>query len=112
MVNEAAHCLGEGILRNPRDGDIGAVFWLGYPPFRGRSFRYADEVNSSHIVARLNHYAGRFGVRFKPAAALERMAESKGRFYSEGAPGSPLATTAQDDTLRATCVCPTCDSGD
>ena len=79
MVNEAAHCLGEGILRSARDGDVGAVFGLGWPPFRGGPFRYADTLGAARVVERLRTYQGRFGARFAPAPTLLQAAQPGGR---------------------------------
>ncbi len=81
MVNEAALCLGEGILRSPRDGDIGAVFGLGFPPFRGGPFRYADTLGAAPVVERLRRYQDRFGLRFAPAPKLLELAASGGKFH-------------------------------
>jgi 3-hydroxyacyl-CoA dehydrogenase/enoyl-CoA hydratase/3-hydroxybutyryl-CoA epimerase len=81
MVNEAAHCLGEGILRSARDGDVGAVFGLGWPPFRGGPLRYADTLSPAAVVERLRRYQDRFGNRFKPAPRLLELAEHGGKFH-------------------------------
>jgi 3-hydroxyacyl-CoA dehydrogenase/enoyl-CoA hydratase/3-hydroxybutyryl-CoA epimerase len=81
MVNEAARCLEEGILRSPRDGDIGAVFGIGFPPFRGGPFRYIDTMDANAIVARLEALDARFAPRFAPAELLVDMARSRRRFY-------------------------------
>jgi 3-hydroxyacyl-CoA dehydrogenase/enoyl-CoA hydratase/3-hydroxybutyryl-CoA epimerase len=81
MVNEAVLCLEEGILRSPRDGDIGAVFGLGFPPFRGGPFRYIDEVGAATIVTRLEELHARFPNRFSPARMLVENARAQRRFH-------------------------------
>ncbi len=81
MVNEAALCLGEKIVRSPRDGDIGAVFGLGWPPFRGGPFRYVDALGAQVVVDKLRRWQDRFGARFTPAPLLVEMARSAATFY-------------------------------
>lgn len=81
LVNEALHCYGEGILRSPRDGDIGAIFGLGFPPFRGGPFRYVDGIGAAEVLRRIEGYQQRFGVRWSPAPALIEAAKSGKPFY-------------------------------
>ncbi len=81
LVNEALHCLGEGILTSPRDGDVGAVFGLGFPPFRGGPFRYVEAIGASEILRRIEGYERRFGARWTPATVLVKMVREGTRFY-------------------------------
>ncbi|GGO73437.1 fatty acid oxidation complex subunit alpha FadJ [Bowmanella pacifica] len=82
MLNEAAMCLAEGVIRNARDGDIGAIFGIGFPPFLGGPFRYMDSLGINHVVARLEHYQGLYGDKFTPAPLLKEMMEQNRSFYS------------------------------
>jgi len=87
MVNEAALCLQEGILRNVRDGDVGAVFGIGFPPFRGGPFRYADTLGVATVVRQLQELNNRYSPRFVPADVLVEMAKTGRTFYpTEGRP--------------------------
>jgi 3-hydroxyacyl-CoA dehydrogenase/enoyl-CoA hydratase/3-hydroxybutyryl-CoA epimerase len=87
MVNEAARCLQEGILRNVRDGDVGAVFGIGFPPFRGGPFRYVDTVGAAAIVRQLQELNNRHAPRFEPAEVLVQMGQAGKTFYpTEGRP--------------------------
>lgn len=81
FVNEALHCFGEGILRSPRDGDIGAIFGLGFPPFLGGPFRYVDSIGAAEVLRKIEGYRDRFGARFTPAPVLVEHAKSGKRFY-------------------------------
>ena len=87
MLNEAARCLEEGIVRSARDGDVGAVFGIGFPPFRGGPFRYVDSVGVESVVRTLESLYNRFAPRFEPAELLREMARKGDRFYpSRGKP--------------------------
>jgi 3-hydroxyacyl-CoA dehydrogenase/enoyl-CoA hydratase/3-hydroxybutyryl-CoA epimerase len=81
MVNEAVHCLQEGVISSPRDGDLGAILGLGFPPFRGGPFRYVDADGASKIIERLEGLAEKHGKRFEPATMLTEMVKNGGRFY-------------------------------
>ena len=88
MVNEAVRCLEEGVLRSARDGDVGAVFGIGFPPFRGGPFRYVDSVGASAIVQALEELDCRFPGRFTPAGLLLEQVRARRRFHA--ARGGPL----------------------
>ncbi|CAA9331040.1 MAG: Enoyl-CoA hydratase / Delta(3)-cis-delta(2)-trans-enoyl-CoA isomerase / 3-hydroxyacyl-CoA dehydrogenase / 3-hydroxybutyryl-CoA epimerase [uncultured Gemmatimonadaceae bacterium] len=81
MLNEAARALDDGVVRSPRDGDVGAVFGIGFPPFRGGPFRHADSLGAAAVVRALEELERRFGARYAPAPSLETMASRGGRFY-------------------------------
>lgn len=70
MVNEAAHCLSENIIKSPADGDLGAILGLGFPPFLGGPFHWMDQVGAAKTKDTLLELADRFGPRFHPAKVI------------------------------------------
>lgn len=71
LINEAARCLEDGILRSARDGDIGAIFGLGFPPFTGGPFMLVDQLGAAEVVKRIERLAETHGDRFQPAQILK-----------------------------------------
>ena len=84
MVNEAVHCLQEGIIKSPVDGDLGALLGLGFPPFTGGPFRYIDQIGAEWVRHHLEEFTKELGPRFTPAPMLVDYARSKKKFYGEG----------------------------
>lgn len=81
MVNEAALCLQQGTISSPEDGDIGAVFGLGFPPFLGGPFRYLDSAGIGRVVSEMENLCSTHGRRFEPAPILVHMAAHQEKFY-------------------------------
>jgi 3-hydroxyacyl-CoA dehydrogenase/enoyl-CoA hydratase/3-hydroxybutyryl-CoA epimerase len=82
MLNEAAMCLEEGVIRNAREGDIGAIFGIGFPPFLGGPFRYMDSLGVKQVVERLEYYQSIRGDKYTPAMILKEMATQGTAFYA------------------------------
>jgi len=83
FVNEALFCLQDGVIENPVDGDIGAVFGVGFPPFRGGPFRELDRIGAQTYVDTMKSYADKYGPQFEPAQIIVDMAKQSKKFHPE-----------------------------
>jgi 3-hydroxyacyl-CoA dehydrogenase/enoyl-CoA hydratase/3-hydroxybutyryl-CoA epimerase len=82
MINEAAAILKDGIVATAADVDLGLIFGIGFPPFRGGLLRYADSEGLDKILVALKNFSETVDVeRYKPSSYLEELVESKTSFY-------------------------------
>jgi 3-hydroxyacyl-CoA dehydrogenase / enoyl-CoA hydratase / 3-hydroxybutyryl-CoA epimerase len=87
MVNEAARCLEEKVVRSAADLDLALIFGTGFPPFRGGLCRWADQQGLAGLIATLERLEGAAGARFTPSDAL-RATAAAGGFYTRFGPGA------------------------
>jgi 3-hydroxyacyl-CoA dehydrogenase / enoyl-CoA hydratase / 3-hydroxybutyryl-CoA epimerase len=81
MINEAARCLEEGLVREVSDIDVGMIYGTGFAPFRGGLLRYADTVGPEAISSDLEIFVRNYGPRFQPCDYLQKLAVAGKKFY-------------------------------
>ena len=78
---EAARCMEEGIVTDPREADVGSILGFGYAPYSGGAVSFIDGMGPKAFVARAKELAAKYGPQFEPGEKLIRMAEHGETFY-------------------------------
>ncbi|MBV8472788.1 MAG: enoyl-CoA hydratase/isomerase family protein [Hyphomicrobiales bacterium] len=82
---EAARCMEENVVTDPREADVGSVLGFGFAPFTGGVLSLIDGVGAKAFVARAEALAAQYGDRFSPSAGLREMAAKGDSFYGKAA---------------------------
>ena len=78
---EAARCMFEGIVTDPREADVGSILGFGYAPYTGGALSFIDGMGLKAFIARAGELAAKYGPRFEPGDKLRQMAERGETFY-------------------------------
>ncbi|WP_211828842.1 fatty acid oxidation complex subunit alpha FadB [Kistimonas asteriae] len=80
MCLEVVRCLEDGIVQTAADADMGLIFGIGFPPFRGGALRYIDEMGVAEFVALADKYAD-LGPLYQATEGLRKMAAEGKTFF-------------------------------
>jgi 3-hydroxyacyl-CoA dehydrogenase / enoyl-CoA hydratase / 3-hydroxybutyryl-CoA epimerase len=83
---EAARCIEEKVVTDPREADVGSILGFGFAPYSGGTLSFIDGMGARRFVARAHELAPKYGKRFAPCALLEQMARDGSSFYARAEP--------------------------
>jgi 3-hydroxyacyl-CoA dehydrogenase/enoyl-CoA hydratase/3-hydroxybutyryl-CoA epimerase/enoyl-CoA isomerase len=79
MVNEVVRCLEEGVVDTAAEADMGLIYGIGFPPFRGGAIRYLETLGLDNFITMADKYA-HLGEIYQVTDGLREMATS-GKSY-------------------------------
>ena len=80
MLMESSRCLEDNIVETPIEVDMGLIYGLGFPPFRGGIFRWADTIGLNEIIQRSEKYKA-LGKVYEPTEQIMKMAKDEKLFH-------------------------------
>ena len=80
MIIECSRCLEDGIVSTPAEVDVGLIYGLGFPPFRGGALRYAESVGLKELCESAKKYS-KLGKLYEPTQQMLQLAQSNRSFY-------------------------------
>jgi 3-hydroxyacyl-CoA dehydrogenase / enoyl-CoA hydratase / 3-hydroxybutyryl-CoA epimerase len=83
MVNEAARCLEEGVIKEPSQLDLALVMGIGFPPFRGGILRYSDQIGIKIIHQKLAFLSKVAGENYVPCSLILQKVAAAENFYAD-----------------------------
>ena len=81
MVNEVVRCLEEGVVDTAAEADMGLIYGIGFPPFRGGAIRYLETLGLTKFIAMADEYA-HLGEIYQVTDGLRHMEKSKKSYFT------------------------------
>jgi 3-hydroxyacyl-CoA dehydrogenase/enoyl-CoA hydratase/3-hydroxybutyryl-CoA epimerase/enoyl-CoA isomerase len=81
MVNEVVRCLEEGVIASAAEADMGLIYGLGFPPFRGGAIRYLETLGLANYIALADKYA-HLGEYYQVTDGMREMAKSGKSYFN------------------------------
>ena len=80
MLMESSRCLGDNIVETPMEVDMGLIYGIGFPPFRGGIFRWADSVGLDELLQRAEKLKP-IGKIYEPTEQISKMVKDGQLFH-------------------------------
>jgi 3-hydroxyacyl-CoA dehydrogenase/enoyl-CoA hydratase/3-hydroxybutyryl-CoA epimerase/enoyl-CoA isomerase len=79
---ETVRCLEDGIVASPAEADMGLIYGIGFPPFRGGAFHYMDQIGLDNFCEMAKKYEA-LGPLYQPTEKMKQMAAAGDKYFPE-----------------------------
>ena len=80
MLMESSRCLEDNIVETPMEVDMGLIYGLGFPPFRGGIFRWADSAGLD-VLLQSSEKLESSGKLYEPTEQIREMVKDGQLFH-------------------------------
>lgn len=79
---ETVRCLEDGIVDSAAEADMGLIYGIGFPPFRGGALHYLDQIGLDNFCEMAKKYEA-LGPLYQPTEKMKQMAAAGDKYFPE-----------------------------